>query len=312
MKGILLHSGAMMWCWSFLCCPSQQPASRDDWVRAVTMSLQLPDHCGLSPFLYESLMLPGGYDHSHEEEDDSTLQADDDNVFVAFQGVPQRRPCYLADLATRLYQWSNAILSENHLFAEVEVPLVPAETLNLTESTTVILVAAPPSRPSVKSVSKWMRQAGDRGVLRVLGMRTTVGTDPRPLLPPSWKALLDAACVLHSEKSKLTVGARARLKHAHRASSRDDPFFGSMRGNDEEKNAETRQVLLKLLNDAVWINCHNFAGTEDGSPVLEIRADSGYGARWTADWSSPLPKNVEFRGFLEPQMEDGHEKRWRH
>lgn len=31
----------------------------------------------------------------------------------------------------------------------------------------------------------------------------------------------------------------------------------------------------------------------------------GYGARWTADGSS-------FRGFLEPQMVDGHSVGWKH
>ena len=35
--------------------------------------------------------------------------------------------------------------------------------------------------------------------------------------------------------------------------------------------------------------------------ILEVRHVDGYGARWTADGSF-------FRGFLEPQMEDGHHK----
>ena len=39
--------------------------------------------------------------------------------------------------------------------------------------------------------------------------------------------------------------------------------------------------------------------------VFEVRTAEGYGARWLADGS-------EFRGFLEPQMEEGHSKGWRH
>jgi len=35
--------------------------------------------------------------------------------------------------------------------------------------------------------------------------------------------------------------------------------------------------------------------------VFELRIAAGYGARWLADGS-------EFRGFLEPPMEDGHSK----
>ena len=39
--------------------------------------------------------------------------------------------------------------------------------------------------------------------------------------------------------------------------------------------------------------------------VIEARGPEGYGARWTAD-------GTQFRGFLEPQMVDGHEVGWRH
>ncbi|KAI3889010.1 hypothetical protein MKX03_012443 [Papaver bracteatum] len=39
--------------------------------------------------------------------------------------------------------------------------------------------------------------------------------------------------------------------------------------------------------------------------VLEIRVVEGYGARWSKEGS-------KFIGFLEPYMEDGHSKRWRH
>mmetsp|Transcript_50451 Transcript_50451/g.129996 ORF Transcript_50451/g.129996 Transcript_50451/m.129996 type:complete len:99 (+) Transcript_50451:481-777(+) len=46
--------------------------------------------------------------------------------------------------------------------------------------------------------------------------------------------------------------------------------------------------------------------TQHEQPVLEVRMKEGYGARWYID--TP----ITFRGFLEPQMEGGHEKRWRH
>ena len=39
--------------------------------------------------------------------------------------------------------------------------------------------------------------------------------------------------------------------------------------------------------------------------VIEIRTLEGYGVRWRHDGS-------EFRGFLEPQMKDGHSVGWRH
>jgi len=39
--------------------------------------------------------------------------------------------------------------------------------------------------------------------------------------------------------------------------------------------------------------------------VIEARVKEGYGARWTAD-------GKQFRGFLEPQMVDGHTAGWVH
>jgi hypothetical protein len=41
--------------------------------------------------------------------------------------------------------------------------------------------------------------------------------------------------------------------------------------------------------------------------VHEVRESHGYGARWHV-----TPNECIFRGFLEPQMRGGHEKKWRH
>jgi len=38
--------------------------------------------------------------------------------------------------------------------------------------------------------------------------------------------------------------------------------------------------------------------------IKKLRIDRGYGIRWQTD--------AIFRGFLEPPMEDGHEKGWKH
>jgi len=39
-------------------------------------------------------------------------------------------------------------------------------------------------------------------------------------------------------------------------------------------------------------------------PIIEIRVKEGYGMRWQLDGF--------FRGFLEPQMPNGHENGWKH
>jgi hypothetical protein len=56
-------------------------------------------------------------------------------------------------------------------------------------------------------------------------------------------------------------------------------------------------VLNRILEDATWINIHSLP---HDIKVLEVRTREGYGARW---FQNPL----EFRGFLEPQMPNGHQ-----
>ena len=64
-----------------------------------------------------------------------------------------------------------------------------------------------------------------RSVATLLRIRTTIGSVD--LLPPSRKTLLDSFELPHCNKPKvkLTAGAKALSKHAHRAS---DGFWGEM------------------------------------------------------------------------------------
>jgi hypothetical protein len=288
--------------------------------------------------------------------------------------------------------------------------------MDCTESKNDDDISFPLQRPpkTVNEIRLWLSQIGDDGIFRLLGIRNTVGSihpiEKRLMMIPSRKSLMDAADCIHerkkiissSNKSKynsksksnnnnnlqqlLTVAARARSKHAHRA-LKDSSFFGTtITGNPFKQNEETRIILRRLLNECIWINCHTFGGLslpnkneknqeaktknassmassaaslasssssnckdktvnhndndndndsdsdkneESESWVLEIRQREGYGARWVItqlpphmtassrkstcyDQNSSLVQVVQFRGFLEPQMVDGHEKGWRH
>lgn len=135
-------------------------------------------------------------------------------------------------------------------------------------------------------------------------------------------------------KQQLTVGARALCKHCHRSSS--GWWLGKegeeLKGSEGVKNERAKKVLERVLSEAVWINVHSLPPE---LPALEVRTADGYGARWVLlkkkssstreeeegggggedsdrrgeDGGGP---EVEFRGFLEPQMDQGHEKGWRH
>lgn len=93
------------------------------------------------------------------------------------------------------------------------------------------------------------------------------------------------------------MGARALAKHAPRSL---DGWWGSMTGTEAEKNKLAESTLHHLMTHAVWMNIHLAP-----IPLFEIRVSDGYGARWLADGS-------QFRGFLEPPMEEGYMKKWRH
>ncbi|KAL4240260.1 hypothetical protein ACF0H5_001054 [Mactra antiquata] len=141
-------------------------------------------------------------------------------------------------------------------------------------------------------------QLGKRGLLDLLGIRKTVGT--KDLWPPSRSQLVASFCELHSAKAELTVGARALAKHHHR--DQTDSWWGTCTGSEKQKNENAFTLMNKVLDNATWINIH---WLPQQIFVIEARVIEGYGLRWTAD-------GKQFRGFLEPQMIDGHEVGWRH
>jgi len=150
-----------------------------------------------------------------------------------------------------------------------------------------------------------------RGILTMLGLRKTVGSEDIPWpnrqeLEASFNALQtvrteeETANLKNAaaKESKLSVGARALAKHAHRDSN---AFWGTLKGSEVKKNEMATVKMDEILADCVWVNIHVIVGRET---LIEARIESGYGLRWAGDGS--------FRGFLEPQMEDGHEKGWKH
>ncbi|CAM9885182.1 unnamed protein product, partial [Ectocarpus sp. 13 AM-2016] len=143
---------------------------------------------------------------------------------------------------------------------------------------------------------------GQAGIRDLLGLKRTAGSIDG-CLPPSRRVLLKAINKPHLATTVciLTVGGRALCKHAVRTR---EGWWGECGGTEAEKNDRAEEVTLRLLAGATWVNLHVFGGGgKDG--VLEVREESGYGARWSAD-------GAVFRGFLEPHMKDGHEKGWRH
>jgi len=144
----------------------------------------------------------------------------------------------------------------------------------------------------LKSITK-------KGICTLLKLRRTQGS--LCCFPVGIGTLLKACNSLHAPESsaKLTVAGRALSKHAQRST---DGWWGEALGPENIKNFRAEKVIMQILRNATWINIHSLPHE---LPILEVRTAEGYGARWLAD-------GAQFRGFLEPQMQDGHVKGWIH
>jgi hypothetical protein len=63
---------------------------------------------------------------------------------------------------------------------------------------------------------------------------------------------------------KLTVGARALCKHAHRSS---EGFWGTVKGTEVEKNELAENVAKSIIDECVWINAHILPHSEH---IIEV------------------------------------------
>ncbi|KAJ0093642.1 hypothetical protein Patl1_26488 [Pistacia atlantica] len=136
---------------------------------------------------------------------------------------------------------------------------------------------------------------GYEGIQSLLGLAHTPGTIS-DALPPSRSTLLSSFLLPFKPNVKgstLTQGARALAKHVNRSSNR---YW------DSDKNRLAMDVICRLIAHCCWLNVHI---VQPHGIVFEIRVADGYGARWSKD-------GTKFIGFLEPYMEDGHSKGWKH
>ena len=248
-------------------------------------------------------------------------------LYEQMRGLP-RRPFY-HEVCKRL----SAIQGCNNRRCDAATDaFLPATHFGVTELQSMsLLVPDPPmDMTSVEECVKWLQNAKEGNIMALLGLRRTVGTvsecfptasdhagydDTKEgyLFPPSPSQLFESSRRVNKPgtKANLTVAARALAKHAHRGA---EGFFGSISGGDAQKNNHAEQVVSKLIKEAAWINIHAFGGVDDARPVVEVRVEEGYGARWSAVWTTDAftPTDIQFRGFLKPNSEDGHESRWRH
>ncbi|XP_008460027.1 uncharacterized protein LOC103498964 isoform X3 [Cucumis melo] len=168
------------------------------------------------------------------------------------------------------------------------------------DSVLALCISRVPFQPYI-SLAAIISGLSYEGLQGLLGLAHTAGT-VADVLPPPRSALLSSFVLPYKPKGKgikLTHGAKALAKHHHRSSSK---YWGTFDGNDSEKNRLAMNTIVHLIAHCCWMNIHIVA---PHGIVFEIRIAQGYGARWSKDGN-------KFIGFLEPYMEDGHLKGWKH
>ncbi len=254
------------------------------------------------------------------------------NEKFVLKGLPSRPfyKCFANRMLSVLYQRLKCASGDENCV--ITRPILDATDLNLSEleSNLRVIDKIPVDSMSIGNVINYINEIGITGILEYLGLRTTVGTvisssnDAAGYCNylqsiPDIGRLIQAAnhpCKPNANPPRLTLAGRARAKHAHRGST--DLFFGVCKGSTTEKNDAAINIVIDMIQRAVWINRHVFGGAKH--PVLELRTKEGYGARWSMqdfnddDETTTLftAKEFTFRGFLEPQMNGGFEKKWRH
>ncbi|CAK8535972.1 unnamed protein product [Lathyrus sativus] len=172
------------------------------------------------------------------------------------------------------------------------------EEMEQTNGVLAISVSKLSAQPCT-SLASLFSELSYEGVQGLLGLMHTTGTVPNALPPPTSTLLASFNFPCNPSEKSLTHGARALAKHAGRSSN---GYWGSLVGNDSNKNRLAMDVINNLIAHCCWMNIHI---VPPHGVVFEIRVADGYGARWNEDGS-------KFIGFLEPYMQDGHSKGWKH
>lgn len=142
-------------------------------------------------------------------------------------------------------------------------------------------------RDAEKMVIKLLEEIKIRGLLTILGVRTTQAScDMFLITKDELMRMINVIYCKNNRKSSISVGARALSKHYDR--NKDNFWFCN--GSEEMRNQQAIEVFKKITSDAAWINIHYLPNK---TTVLEIRNYSGYGMRWNY--------NGEFRGLIEPE-----------
>lgn len=138
----------------------------------------------------------------------------------------------------------------------------------------------------IRDYAKLLMETPFIQLLAVMGQRfTDSSATDETALPPPRETLIKSCRIAYN--NEITVARRAWEKHLGRGHT---DFWGAMKGNNDKKEKQVRQLVEHIIDNASWWNV--FYHYKHGW-VYEIRIPNGNGIRWNRE-------GTELIGFLEP------------
>ncbi|QHI37027.1 hypothetical protein IMCC3317_23990 [Kordia antarctica] len=137
-----------------------------------------------------------------------------------------------------------------------------------------------------KAFATALEKTSFANILILSGQRlTSASMQDENAIPPLRHDLLKHSFELHN--AQISKAVRAWEKHAQRSS---ESFWGTVKGNAEDKEVKVKKLIEHILKHKTWWNVFTHYKHD---LVYEIRIPSGHGIRWKKE-------NLELIGFLEP------------
>jgi len=137
-----------------------------------------------------------------------------------------------------------------------------------------------------KAFATALEETSFANILILSGQRlTSASIQDENAIPPLQRDLLNYSFKAHNDQ--ISKAVRAWEKHAQRST---ESFWGTVKGNSEDKEIKVKKLIEHMLKHKTWWNIFTHYKHEI---VYEIRILSGHGIRWKKE-------TLELIGFLEP------------
>jgi hypothetical protein len=174
---------------------------------------------------------------------------------------------HLINLSENIQKFKNQTLDWDLPFFNEEIIIDRAESFN-------IFITILESQNSDEVKTRQLEEIPFELWLNILGERLTSASLRDENAIPPLKSLLIEACEKPFNE-EITIAQRAWEKHVGRL---EDPFWGEVKGNNQQKQKVVMEKINYILDHKTWWNVFFHYKHE---LVFEVREKEGHGIRWS-------------------------------